>query len=299
MIQSMTGYGKAEVLLTGGKLTVEIRALNSKSADINIKSSLLPKDKDLVVRKMLGDALVRGTIDLFLNWEAGGEESAHQINPEVFHSYWRSVVKAMDAETVFTKTFLKDPGVGSILASGILRLPDVVDAKKADVITPENWPLVEAGIKEALEHICAYRATEGRALYADVTSRINLILSYYNEIEALEGERIAAVREKLSKAMQDLEVKADPSRFEQEMIFYLEKYDINEEKVRLRQHCKYFMEVIDSEPYPGKKLGFIIQEMGREINTTGSKANHAGIQQLVVKMKDELEKIREQSMNIL
>ena len=299
MIQSMTGYGKAEVLLTGGKLTVEIRALNSKSADINIKSSLLPKDKDLVVRKMLGDALVRGTIDLFLNWEAGGEESAHQINPEVFHSYWRSVVKAMDAETVFTKTFLKDPGVGSILASGILRLPDVVDAKKADVITPENWPLVEAGIKEALEHICAYRATEGKALYADVTSRINLILSYYNEIEALEGERITAVREKLSKAMQDLEVKADPSRFEQEMIFYLEKYDINEEKVRLRQHCKYFMEVIDQEPYPGKKLGFIIQEMGREINTTGSKANHAGIQQLVVKMKDELEKIREQSMNIL
>ncbi len=295
----MTGYGKAEVLLTGGKLTVEIRALNSKSADINIKSSLLPKDKDLVVRKMLGDALVRGTIDLFLNWEAGGEESAHQINPEVFHSYWRSVVKAMDAETVFTKTFLKDPGVGSILASGILRLPDVVDAKKADVITPENWPLVEAGIKEALEHICAYRATEGKALYADVTSRVDLILSYYKEVEALEGERIAAVREKLSKAMQDLEVKADPSRFEQEMIFYLEKYDINEEKVRLRQHCKYFMEVIDSEPYPGKKLGFIIQEMGREINTTGSKANHAGIQQLVVKMKDELEKIREQSMNIL
>ena len=299
MIQSMTGYGKAEVLLPGGKLTVEIRALNSKSADINIKSSLLPKDKDLVVRKMLSDALVRGTIDLFLTWEAGTEESAHQINADVFHSYWRSVVKAMDAETVFTKTFLKDPGVGSILASGILRLPDVVDAKKADVITPENWPLVEAGIKEALEHICAYRATEGKALYADVTSRVDLILSYYNEVEALEGERIQAVRDKLTKAMTDLQVKADPSRFEQEMIFYLEKYDINEEKVRLRQHCKYFREVIDSEPYPGKKLGFIIQEMGREINTTGSKANHAGIQQLVVKMKDELEKIREQSMNIL
>ena len=197
------------------------------------------------------------------------------------------------------KTFLKDPGVGSILASGILRLPDVVDSKKADVITPENWPLVEAGIKEALKQICAYRATEGKALYADVTSRVDLILSYYNEVEALEGERIQSVRDKLSKAMQDLQVKADPSRFEQEMIFYLEKYDINEEKVRLRQHCKYFMEVIDQEPYPGKKLGFIIQEMGREINTTGSKANHAGIQQLVVKMKDELEKIREQSMNIL
>ena len=295
----MTGYGKAEVLLEGGKLTIEIRALNSKTADINVKSSLLPKDKDLVVRKMLGDALVRGTIDLFLTWDAGADTAGHEINAEVFHSYWRSAVKALDAETVLTKTFLKDPGVGSILASGILRLPDVVDAKKADVITPGNWPLVEAGIKEALEQIIAYRSTEGKALYADVTSRVDNILSLYNQVEALEGERISSVREKLTKAMQDLEVKADPSRFEQEMIFYLEKYDINEEKVRLRQHCKYFREVIDSEPYPGKKLGFIIQEMGREINTTGSKANHAGIQQLVVKMKDELEKIREQSMNIL
>lgn len=295
----MTGYGKADVLLEGGKLTIEIRALNSKSADINIKSSLLPKDKELVVRKMLADTLVRGTIDMFLTWEASGEAAGHEINADVFHSYWKSAVKALDAETVLTKTFLKAPGVGSILASGILRLPDVVDARKADVITPENWPLVEAGIKDALKQICAYRATEGKALYADVTSRVNLILSYYNEVEALEGERIQAVRDKLSKAMAELEVKADSSRFEQEMIFYLEKYDINEEKVRLRQHCKYFMEVIDSEPCPGKKLGFIIQEMGREINTTGSKANHAGIQQLVVKMKDELEKIREQSMNIL
>ena len=299
MIKSMTGYGKAEVILEGGKLTVEIRTLNSKSADINIKSSLLPKDKDLVVRKMLQDTLVRGTIDMFLTWEASGEASGHEINADVFHSYWRSAVKALDSETIFTKTFLKDPGVGSILASGILRLPDVVDTKKADVITQENWAVVEAGIKEALEQICAYRATEGKALYEDVTSRVNNILSFYNEVEALEGERIESVKEKLSKAMSDLQVKADPSRFEQEMIFYLEKYDINEEKVRLRQHCKYFMEVIDSEPYPGKKLGFIIQEMGREINTTGSKANHAGIQQLVVKMKDELEKIREQSMNIL
>ena len=299
MIQSMTGYGKAEVLLEGGKLTVEIRALNSKSADINIKSSLLPKDKDLDVRKMLADRLVRGTIDLFLNWEATAEESAHQINADVFHSYWKSAISAIEKETFMAKMSYKDPSIAGVIANAVLRLPDVVDAKKADVITPENWPLVERGIKEALDHICAYRATEGKALYADVTSRINLILSYYNEVEALEGERIAAVRDKLTKAMQDLEVKADPSRFEQEMIFYLEKYDINEEKVRLRQHCKYFMEVIDSEPYPGKKLGFIIQEMGREINTTGSKANHAGIQQLVVKMKDELEKIREQSMNIL
>ena len=299
MIQSMTGYGKAEAQLQSGKLTLEIRTLNAKGADVNIKSSLLPKDKDLEVRKLLTERLVRGTIDLYINFEPSGAEDAHSVNADVFHSYWRSAVKALDAETVFTKTFLKDPGVGSILASSILRLPEVVDAKKADVVTPEEWPLVSAALESALEQICAYRATEGKALYADVTSRVRGILDLYEQVEALEGERVATVREKLQRAIEELAAKPNPERFEQEMIFYLEKYDINEEKVRLRQHCKYFMEVIDSEPYPGKKLGFILQEMGREINTTGSKANHALIQQLVVRMKDELEKIREQSLNIL
>lgn len=299
MIQSMTGYGKAEALLPSGKLTLEIRALNAKGADINIKSSLLPKDKDLEVRKLLAERLVRGTIDLYISFEPSGAQSAYSINAEAFHAYWRSTVQALDKETVFTKTFLKDPGVGSILASSILRLPEVVDAKKADAIGPEEWPLVSAALESALEQICAYRATEGKALYADVTSRVRGILALYEQVEALEGERVATVREKLQRALEELAAKPNPERFEQEMIFYLEKYDINEEKVRLRQHCKYFMEVIDSEPYPGKKLGFILQEMGREINTTGSKANHALIQQLVVRMKDELEKIREQSLNIL
>ena len=295
----MTGYGKAEATLQSGKLTLEIRTLNAKGADISIKSSLLPKDKDLEVRKRLADKLVRGTIDLFITYEPAAGDTAHCINAEAFHDYWKSAVTALDKETVFTKTFLKDPGVGSILASSILRLPDVVDAKKADVVTPEDWPAVSAALDSALEQLCAYRATEGKALYADVTGRVAGILKLYDQVEALEGERIQAVRDKLAKALEELAAKPNPERFEQEMIFYLEKYDINEEKVRLRQHCKYFMEVIDSDPFPGKKLGFIIQEMGREINTTGSKANHAGIQQLVVRMKDELEKIREQSMNIL
>ena len=295
----MTGYGKAEATLQSGKLTLEIRTLNAKSADISIKSSLLPKDKDLEVRKRLADKLVRGTIDLFITYEPSASEAAHSINADAFHDYWKSAVSALDKETVFTKTFLKDPGVGSILASSILRLPDVVDAKKADVITPEDWPAVSAALDSALEQLCASRATEGKALYADVTGRVKGILTLYDQVEALEGERIQLVREKFDKALAELATKPDPSRLEQEMIFYLEKYDINEEKVRLRQHCKYFMEVIDSDPFPGKKLGFIMQEMGREINTTGSKANHAGIQQLVVRMKDELEKIREQSMNIL
>ena len=299
MIQSMTGYGKADAQLKSGKLTLEVRTLNSKSADINIKSSLLPKEKELEVRKRLADRLVRGTIDLYLTYEAGAQDSAHTINAEVFHSYWKSAVKALDEETVFTKTFLKDPGVGSILANAVLRLPDVVDARKGDVVAPEDWPAVSAALDSALDQLCSYRATEGEALYKDVTSRVALIGRLYDQVEALEGERISAVREKLGKALEELGAKPNPERFEQELIFYLEKYDINEEKVRLRQHCKYFMEVIDSEPYPGKKLGFIIQEMGREINTTGSKANHSGIQQRVVRMKDELEKIREQSMNIL
>ena len=299
MIQSMTGYGKAEAQLQSGKLTLEIRTLNAKGADVNIKSSLLPKDKDLEVRKLLTERLVRGTIDLYITFEPSGADAAHTINADAFHDYWRSAVKALDAETVFTKTFLKDPGVGSILASSILRLPDVVDAKKADVITEEEWPLVAAALDSALSQLMAYRAAEGKALYADVTSRVRGILALYDQVEALEPERVATVREKLQRALEELAAKPNPERFEQEMIFYLEKYDINEEKVRLRQHCKYFMEVIDSEPYPGKKLGFILQEMGREINTTGSKANHALIQQLVVRMKDELEKIREQSLNIL
>ena len=299
MIQSMTGYGKAEAQLKSGKLTLEIRTLNGKSADINIKSSLLPKDKDLEVRKLLADKLVRGTIDLYVNFEPAAGDGSHSINADAFHEYWTSVVSAMAKETYMAKMSLKDAGMASILANAVLRLPDVVDTKKADVIGPDEWPLVDKALHEALEHLMAYRAHEGEALYKDVTGRVQLILSLYDQVESLEGERITSVREKLGKALEDLAAKPNPERFEQEMIFYLEKYDINEEKVRLRQHCKYFMDTIDGEPYPGKKLGFIIQEMGREINTTGSKANHAGIQQLVVRMKDELEKIREQSMNIL
>jgi len=295
----MTGYGKAEAQLPGGKLTLEIRTLNGKNADITIKSSLLPKDRELEVRKLLAEKLVRGTIDLYASFEPTAGNGAHAINADAFHDYWKSAVQALDKETVFTKTFLKDPGVGSILASSILRLPDVVDARKGDVIGPEDWPAVSAALSAALQQLMDYRAQEGRALYADVTARVADILALYDQVESLEDERITLVREKFSRALEDLAAKPNPERLEQEMIFYLEKYDINEEKVRLRQHCKYFMEVIDTEPYPGKKLGFIIQEMGREINTTGSKANHAGIQQLVVRMKDQLEKIREQSMNIL
>jgi uncharacterized protein (TIGR00255 family) len=296
MIQSMTGYGKAEAPLKNGKLTVEVRTLNAKSADINIKTSLLPKEKDIPVRKKLADRLQRGTIDLFLTFEAAGAEAVRPLNTDAVKAYYTQILSLRRELPGFTAPGDED---NSELLASILRLPDVVDAKKADAITDEDWPAVEAAIDEALDHLQAFRDQEGVALYKDVTGRVQTILSLYDEVEKLEGERIETVKARILKNLEELKQQPDPARFEQELIFYLEKYDINEEKVRLRQHCRYFMETIDGEPYPGKKLGFIIQEMGREINTTGSKANHAGIQRLVVRMKDELEKIREQSMNIL
>ena len=292
----MTGYGKAEATLKNGKLTVEIRTLNAKSADINIKTSILPKDKDIPVRKKLADRLQRGTIDFFLTYEAAAGESVRPINADALKIYYNQVLALRRELPGFTA-----PGdeANSELLASLLRLPDVVDAKKSDAIADDDWPAVEAAIDEALDYLQAFRSQEGAALYRDVTGRVQTILDLYDQVEALEGERIETVKARLLKNLEELAQKPDPARFEQELIFYLEKYDINEEKVRLRQHCRYFMETIDGEPYPGKKLGFIIQEMGREINTTGSKANHAGIQKLVVRMKDELEKIREQSMNIL
>ena len=284
----MTGYGKAVAQLEGGNLTVEIRSLNAKSADVSLKTSLIPKDKDIAVRRKVADALVRGTIDVFLTWEPTAAVAASRINTDLVADYCRQLEPVLGSSS-------PDPAV---LAS-ILRFPDVLDAGRKDLITEENWPLVEAAFDECLRKVDEYRIHEGEALHKDVTGRVQLILDLYNEIEAMEGERIEAVRSKILKAADELKISMGGERFEQEMILYLEKLDINEEKVRLRQHCKYFLDTIESEPYPGKKLGFIIQEMGREINTTGSKASHAGIQKCVVRCKDELEKIREQSMNIL
>lgn len=292
MIKSMTGYGKATAILPTGKLTIEIRTLNGKSADINIKSSLLPKDKDLLCRQLIASSLQRGTIDVFLTWEAGETGGVKTINTDTAKAYMDQLLGML------SKKGLSEEASAILLAS-VLRLPDVVDTQKTDIITEQDWPEIEKALKECLEKVNDYRDREGEILYKDVTSRVERILGYYGQVESLETQRIQSIREKILKAAQELQIKMDKERFEQEMIFYLEKLDINEEKVRLRQHCKYFMETIDGESCPGKKLGFIIQEMGREINTTGSKANHAQIQALVVKMKDELEKMREQSMNIL
>ncbi len=294
MIRSMTGYGKSEVELQSGKLTLEIRTLNGKSADIGLKSQLLPKDKELEVRARIASRLTRGTIDVFLSYEPNASEGTRQLDLDAARTYIsQASILAKEMGVQYS------PSNSAILLNAVLGLPNLVDSRKADVITDENWPEVSAAIDRCLDMVDDYRSREGEALYKDVSSRVSKILELYNGVESHEKERLDAVRARVQKAADEMSIKLDKERFEQEMIFYLEKLDINEEKVRLRQHCKYFMDTIDSEPYPGKKLGFIIQEMGREINTTGSKANHAEIQKLVVQMKDELEKIREQSMNIL
>ncbi len=300
MIKSMTGYGKAEANLASGKLTVELRTLNSKSADISIKSSLLPKDKDLAIRQKIADRLVRGTIDVYISFEASAAESAKLVDAAVVKDYYGQICKLRgELPGFFMGSSSDSDRMNNEILTAILRFPDVVAAKKEDVINEQNWPEVESAFDRALDAVDDYRSKEGEALYKDVCSRVQNILELENEVEAHEQERVDTVKEKIVKAAEELGVKLDKERFEQEMIFYLEKFDINEEKVRLRQHCTYFMDTINGEPYPGKKLGFIIQEMGREINTTGSKANNASIQKAVVRMKDELEKIREQSMNIL
>lgn len=296
----MTGYGKAEVVFPSGKLTVEIRTLNGKTADVSIKSSLLPRDKDLAIRQKIADRLVRGTIDVYIGFEAAASDAAKLVDAAVVKDYYAQILAIRDElPGFFMGSASGADRINNEILASILRFPDVLAVRKEDVIGEENWPEVEAAFDRALDAVDEYRNREGEALYKDVVSRVDNILELEKEVESHEAERMHSVRERILSAAAELGVKLDKERFEQEMIFWLEKYDINEEKVRLRQHCAYFMDIIDGEPCPGKKLGFIIQEMGREINTTGSKANNADIQRAVVRMKDELEKIREQSMNIL
>ena len=295
MIKSMTGYGKAEAIIETGKVTVEVRSLNGKTADISLKTQMLPKDKEMLVRQKIAASLTRGNIDFFVTYEPNAADSAKKINMDLAMEYYQQIAQ-LSKEIGTSSILINNPN--DLLAT-VLRMPEVMDAKKQDVITEENWPVIEACIDQALANINAFRAQEGEVLYNDVTGNVNKILEYSKQIEGFEAERTQAIREKILSRFADLSLEPDQSRLEQEMIFYIEKLDINEEKVRLRQHCKYFLDTISGEDCPGKKLGFIAQEMGREINTTGSKANHTEIQKIVVKMKDELEKIKEQSLNIL
>ncbi|MBR5736218.1 MAG: YicC family protein [Bacteroidales bacterium] len=292
MIKSMTGYGKAECIISGSKYIVEIRSLNGKNADINLKTSLIPRDKEMMLRQYLASELSRGSIDLFVSLDSKDQSaSAHKVNRDVLAEYYSQVKEAvMQADPQYVPD--------SELFVSLLHMPDVVGSGKPE-IDDDQWETLFAAIRQAVEALKEFRAREGRTLQADVLAKVASIESYIPQISQFEPERTSAVRARLENRLKELQLNADLNRLEQEIIFYIEKLDINEEKVRLAQHCRYFRETVDSEEFPGKKLGFIAQEMGREINTLGSKANHAGIQKCVVRMKDELEKIKEQSMNIL
>ncbi|MCK9625994.1 MAG: YicC family protein [Bacteroidales bacterium] len=291
MVKSMTGYGKSECLLGGDKYLIEVRSLNGKNSDITIKTSLIPRENEMEVRQFITQSLNRGNIDLFATVENNDPEVTKQINKEILIGYYNQI-KSIQANTELGKLSEER------LLDTLLKMPDVFESKK-QAIGVDEWYILFGCIKEAVALLDSFRSQEGERLYVDISSRVDLIESYVTEVEKYEKERTDAVKQRLNSRIQELGITPDQNRLEQEIIFYIEKLDINEEKVRLRQHCKYFRETIDNESLPGKKLGFIAQEMGREINTMGSKANHAEIQKWVVMMKDELEKLKEQSLNLL
>lgn len=288
----MTGYGKAECQFGQNKLVVELRSVNGKNSDISLKSQLIPRERESEVRQMISQALQRGNIDLFASIESTQESSNRTINKQVFKSYYNQI-KAVNEE-------LEEKLDYSGLINCILKLPDVIEIQKREEASDtDNWEQLKACLEDAIISITEFRATEGKRLESDLRGRVGYIMDHLGEVEKYEGDRSEAIKLKLTGRLEELAQSIDRNRLEQEIIYYMEKLDITEEKVRLTQHCKYFLETMDSEEYPGKKLGFIAQEMGREINTLGSKANHADIQRWVVRMKDELEKIKEQSLNIL
>jgi uncharacterized protein (TIGR00255 family) len=289
MIKSMTGFGKATVELPGKKITVEVKSLNSKQLDASIKMPSSYKDKELEIRSEITKILERGKIDFYLNVEISGDQSNYTINkPLVIHYY--NELKALSEEIGETLELLP-------LA---LKMPDVLKTVRED-IDENEWSHVLIAVDEALNQADHFRIEEGTLLAKDFEYRIGLIRQYSIDVIPFEKARIPAVRERLMRDIADLSdsSKFDPNRIEQELIYYIEKLDITEEKVRLAKHIDYFLATIKEEGSQGKKLGFITQELGREINTMGSKANDADIQKLVVQMKDELEKIKEQLMNIL
>lgn len=288
----MTGYGRAERHTDQRKITVEIKSLNSKQLDLSARIPSIYREKEYEIRNTVGKALGRGKVDLFVSVEnVGGVKSVGgAINTELFKAYYLQLA-ALQKE-------LGDTNTAEPLITTVLRLPEVMQSESV-TISDEEWTALTEAVEEAIENINAFRLQEGAVLIKDLLARIDTIEELAAQIVPLEGERIETVRTRLMDNLNALQVNVDSNRFEQEVIFYLEKYDITEEKVRLKQHCDYFRTVAGESEGVGRKLGFIAQEIGREINTTGSKANHAGIQKIVVRMKDELEKIKEQLLNLL
>ena len=285
MIQSMTGFGMHIIELPTKKITIEIKSLNSKSLDLNTRIPSSYKEKELELRKVIGSSLERGKVDFGLYVEETTNESSSQLNETVVKHYMEQLRAITDGDNIK-------------LMEMALRLPDALKTEKEDIDVLE-FITIQDGLKLALVKINTFRTEEGAVLENDFLKRIETLIKLLEEIRQIDQERKIAMRERLNKALTDLKADIDENRFEQELIYYLEKYDITEEKVRLDNHLNYFRITLESPDSNGKKLGFICQEIGREINTIGSKSNYAPMQQLVVQMKDELEKIKEQMLNVL
>lgn len=286
MVRSMTGFGRAQVELDDKKLTVEIKSLNGKQMDLSTRIPSLLREKELEVRSYLTGRLVRGKVDLLIYAEAADADNSHDINAATVASY-REQLQAIEPSLSPTDSL-----------AIAMRLPDVFRGEREE-LSEEAWQTVQGAIRQAADALVAYRESEGAVLHRELASYIGNIRALAAQVEPFEKSRVEQIKERLRKHLSEAEVKVDENRFEQEIIFYLEKLDITEEKVRLNLHLDYFLKTMDSEENCGKKLGFIAQEIGREINTMGSKSNQADMQKLVVRMKDELEKIKEQSLNVL
>ncbi|WP_225036631.1 YicC/YloC family endoribonuclease [Winogradskyella sp. SM1960] len=285
MIQSMTGYGKSVLQLPTKKISIELKSLNSKNLDLNARMPSMYRAKELDIRKLIAKHLVRGKVDFSLYVEITGEDTSSKINKTVVNEYIKQLKEVVDGDT-------------TELLKMAIRLPDAVTTERDD-IDEEEWTLISNGINEAISNIVIYRKDEGETLNQDFTDRIATLKQLLDDVIAMDPERIDGVRARLEKGIADIKEKVDENRFEQELVYYIEKFDITEEKVRLDNHLDYFIKTLNSEDSNGKKLGFISQEIGREINTIGSKSNYAPMQKLVVQMKDELEKIKEQMLNVL
>lgn len=285
MIQSMTGFGKATLQLPNKKITVEIKSLNSKSLDLNVRTPYVYREMELALRNQIAQKLERGKVDFSLFIEITGEETSSKINVPIVKAYINQLRQVVD-------------GDDTELLKMAVRMPDALKTEREE-LDENEWKTIQGVIDQGLENIQEFRTSEGIALEKEFLIRIGNILALMRETVALDGERIETVKNRLKTAIEELNVNVDENRFEQELIFYLEKYDITEEKVRLENHLNYFMETLAGKEANGRKLGFITQEIGREINTMGSKSNHAQMQKLVVQMKDELEKIKEQVLNVL
>ena len=286
----MTGFGKGEAVAQNRKFRVELRSLNSKQLDLSIKLPGKYRAAEADIRTILTQQLQRGKVDCFVSYEATETETSAHINAEMFKTYAEQL-RRVCAESGIAED-------AAALMQSVLRMPDVITTEDADVSDEELAAIVEA-TKAAAEQLDTFRRQEGAILIADLLKRVELIEQYRHDVEEFETKRVETIKNRIRESVQKLQLEVDNNRLEQEMIFYIEKLDITEEKVRLDNHCRYFREVAAEEDAPGRKLGFIAQELGREINTMGSKSNEANMQRLVVQMKDELEKIKEQVLNIL